>query len=421
MNQTSLIRIDLSAVGHNMRIIRRIVGPRCVVCPIVKADGYGLGATQMGKHLVAAGAGMLAVYTPGPAAALGKAGVSGPILVLMPVRPGASGLNGAYRLLADGRLHLTVHDHDHLTDLLQVAERFATLIPVHVEVDTGMCRGGCNVQDAPQIVHRVCRSRWLHLAGLFTHFARARTDADFTDKQMEMFEAVVSECTPTLPLDCLIHAANTFATLRDQRYHKSMVRVGLAWAGYGSQWMSTGQFRRLGEQLRPVLTWTAPIVHMKTIEPGTAVGYGSVWTARRRSRIGVIPVGYADGYPTRLGSTDADPKPVCIGVDVGRSSGGGGPRRFARVVGQVNMDQITIDLTDVALADGDDSDQVPVGTTVELIGRDHAAPNHLPALAEAAGMIPHELLSRLNPRIRRVYRAAVASPLVPAGSAVGGS
>ena len=115
MTDTSRIRVNLSAVESNLRIVREIVGPDCVICPVVKADGYGLGAAPIAKHLTAAGAGMLAVYTPAQAAELARAALGGPILVLLPVRELAR-LDEAYRLLIRGDLHLTVHDHPHLDE-----------------------------------------------------------------------------------------------------------------------------------------------------------------------------------------------------------------------------------------------------------------------------------------------------------------
>lgn len=398
MTQTSGIRINLSAVEHNVRVLRRVVGPDCAICPIVKADAYGLGAAPIARHLEAAGVDMLAVYTPGQAAELARAAVGGPILVLMPVRD-LDRADEAYRLLIQDRLHLTVHDRDHLDDLIRIAERYATVVPLHLEIDTGMSRGGCAPAAAEAIIGRVAEHRWLRLAGLSTHFAKAGTDARFTNQQLAAFDAVIERCGPLLPSDCAIHAANTFATLRNRRYHKLMIRVGQAWAGYGHESMTAGQFRRDAGSLRPILTWKSRIVGIKTIPRGATVGYGATWTARRRSRIGLVPVGYADGYPTGAAATDDQPKPPCVGVRVqdGRTA-------YARVVGQVNMDQITIDLTEIAPPDTAPAPVGP-GTEVELIGCDPGAPNHLVTVARAAGAIPHELLCGLNPRIRRVYHA----------------
>jgi alanine racemase len=398
MNDTSGIRVNLSAVENNVRVLREIVGPDCALCPIVKADGYGLGAPPIARHLVAAGADMLAVYTPAQAAELARAAVGGPILVLCPVRDLARN-DEAYRLFIRGDLHLTVHDGAHLDDLLKIAERFANAIPLHLDVDTGMGRGGCSPAEAPEVVRRISASRWLRLAGISTHFARPGTDARFTQEQLETFEGVIDACGPDIPKDCLVHAGNTLATIRHRRYHKRMVRVGQGWAGLGAQDVPDGAFKKLAAQLRAVVTWRSRLVHVKTVEKGAFVGYGSRWTAPRRSLIGLVPVGYADGYPMGAASLDARPGTPCVGVEVSVSATKTA-LRFAPVVGQVNMDQVTIDLTDAVRR----RESAPgPGTIVELMGTDPRAPNHPVNLARAAGTVPHELLCRLNPRIKRIY------------------
>jgi alanine racemase len=310
-------------------------------------------------------------------------------------------IDEAYRLLIRGDLHLTVHDEDHLEDLAGIAERYATIIPLHVEVDSGMTRGGCAAIDAPAIAGRISEHRWLRLAGMSTHFARASTDARFTNKQLSVFDGVLEKAGSAIPDDCLIHAANSVATLRNSRYHKTMVRVGQAWAGFGAERLSDGGFRREAAELRPIIVWHSRIVQVKTVERGTSVGYGSRWTAGRRSVIGLVPVGYADGYPMGLAATDDDPKPPCVRVDTGKKD----EQSFVRVIGQVNMDQISIDLTDLASPRKKRAPRIGVGTEVELIGSDPQAPNHVPTLARVAGTVPHQVLCSLNPRIKRTYHA----------------
>ncbi len=416
MNDTSGIRVNLSAVENNVKILREIVGPDCALCPIVKADAYGLGAPPIARHLVAAGADMLAVYTPAQAAELARAAVGGPILVLSPVRELARN-DEAYRLFIRGDLHLTVHDGAHLDDLLRIAERFANSIPVHLDVDTGMGRGGCDPATAPDVVRRISASRWLRLAGISTHFARPGSDARYTAQQVETFDALIEACGTAIPPDCLVHAANTLATIRHRRFHKKMVRIGQGWAGLGAQDVPDGSFKKLASQLRAVVTWRSRLVHVKAVEAGSFVGYGSRWRAQRRSVIGLVPVGYADGYPMGAASLDERPVAPCVGVEVNVSPSKTA-MRFAPVVGQVNMDQITIDLTDVVRRR---ESAVGAGSIVELLGTDPRAPNHPVNLARSAGTVPHELLCRLNPRIKRVYHhsESYAAEGAPQPAAVG--
>lgn len=412
MRDVSVIEINLADLDHNMRVLRSIVGPQCAICPIVKADAYGLGAARVAKRLHYDGADIVAVYTPDQAAELFRNAIGCRVLVMMPMREIAR-VDELYRGLISDKLHLSLHDMDHVTDLLGITERYGVTIAVHLEVDTGMTRGGCSVDDAPVLLKRIAANRRLQLAGIYTHFAGAESDEEFTRQQMTKFDALIAANQNLIPKDCRVHIASTFATLRHQRFHKTMVRVGLAWAGYGLEWMHGGEIISQAQQLRPIVSWKSRIVQIKRIDVGTPVGYGSTWTAKRPSVIGLIPVGYADGYPIGLGSRDLQPKGSSIGlVPEGRTK----PIGFVSVVGAVNMDQITVDLTDISTV----SNEVGVGTPVELISPDENAPNHLPKLARLAGTIPHELLCRLNPRLKRVYTAPQeGQEMVVAASRVG--
>ncbi len=410
MRDASVIEVDLSAVAHNMGVLRRIVGSACALCPIVKADGYGLGAVRIARCLLdpssGGGADMLAVYTPDQAAELVLAAIGGPVLVLMPVRE-IGRADDLYRSLICGRLHLSVHDGAHLDDLVRLTERYAVAIPVHLEVDTGMSRGGCDLAEAPDLLNRIDVNPRLQLAGIYTHFADSHGDEELTDRQDAEFERLIKQQASLIPRDCIVHAANTCATIRDRKYHKSMVRVGQAWAGYGPECISSGRIIAESEHLQPSVTWSSSIVQLKTIEEGTTVGYGSTWTAKRQSLIGLIPTGYADGYPHALSGSDGRAASAKVGVIL--DTPGGCTREYAPVVGAVNMDQITIDLTDVVGGTAGGDARLGVGTPIELITPDRDAPNHLVALAAMARTNPYEILCRLNPRIRRVYHQAAAT------------
>ena len=147
-------------------------------------------------------------------------------------------------------LHLSVHDIDHLEDLVILSERNAVSIPLHVEVDTGMSRGGFDLADVPRALDRIDAHPRLRLAGLYTHFAAAETDPEWTEKQDRQFEDLIETHAKLIPPDCLVHAANTCAMLRGRSYHKSMVRVGQAWAGYGHEIMQPGPEIPEGVELR---------------------------------------------------------------------------------------------------------------------------------------------------------------------------
>ena len=202
-----------------------------------------------------------------------------------------------------------------------------------------------------------------------------------------------------------MHVASTYALFRHRRYHRSMVRFGLAWAGFGLEELDGGEMELGDDLLRPCVRWRSRVVQVKRIPVGTAVGYGSRWVAKRPSTIGLIPVGYADGFPVCRpdlsgGEGTVQPQRIAVLREVVRGARTEIVREFAPVIGAVNMDQITVDLTDLDLLN---QEAGGVGLTVELVSPDPSAPNHLPRLAARSGMIPHEMLCRVHSRIPRIY------------------
>lgn len=398
MQDTSTIDIDLAAIDHNMSVIRRVVGDRCALCPIVKADAYGLGVSRVARRLVAAGAEMLAVYSLRQAIETAAA-VNGatPILVLMPVTDIARE-DELVRLMLGGQLHLVVHDEANLAALEACAQSIGVTLPVHLEIDVGMSRGGARPDEAARILQAIHDGGRLSLRGIFAHFSHSRCDAAITARQLEAYDAVVTANRRLIPDDVIEHVASTYALARSTRYHRTMVRFGLAWMGYGLEELDAPGAIMAPGDLRPVVRWSSQIVQAKEVPAGTAVGYGARWTAPRRSTIALVPVGYADGYPTLRGAA-AD------GTLWVRLHAPNGAAVDAPVVGAVNMDQITVDVT--GFHEGDP--RAWIGCSVELVSRDSGSRAHLPRVADAAGLIVHETLTRLNPRIARTVSTAASA------------
>jgi alanine racemase len=399
MQDTSTIDIDLSAIDHNMSVIRRVVGDSCALCPIVKADAYGLGVARVARRLVAAGAEMLAVYSLRQAMETAAA-VNGavPILVLMPVCDIARE-DELVRLTLGGQLHVVVHDESYVRALEACAESLGVTLPVHLEVDVGMSRGGARPDEAVRMLRLLSESRRLALRGVFAHFSHARSDAAVTARQLDLFDSVLVAGRRFMPPDVVEHVASTYALARSTRYHRGMVRFGLAWLGYGLEELDAAGAILAAGDLRPVVRWASRIVQVKRIRAGEPVGYGARWTASRESSIALVPVGYADGYPVaRVGGIEG-----ALRVRLHAPAGG---VVEAPIVGAVNMDQITVDVTDVVEGD----QHALVGCEVELISRDPESAAYLPSLASRAGMIPHEVLTRLNPRVLRTVSVGSVEP-----------
>jgi alanine racemase len=446
----SRVEVDLRAIEHNVGVVRRITTPAQAqagnpavsagagvqkhvnICGVLKQDAYGLGAVRLARRLVAAGVEMLAVFTGEEAGELIEAAVSLPIMVLAPVRE-IGRTDPMYRHASAGRLHLIAHEPEQLASLTATATRLGLSIPVHIFVDTGMSRGGSRPDAAEAMLRQMRQSPRLRLAGAMTHFASPDTDASFTNEQAKTFHQWLLKVKELLPsASPLIHAANTIGMLRSERYHGTMVRVGQGLYGYGLdsvpqiedlQFGGTAMDDRRG--LEPAVRWVSSVVQVVEIPEGWPVGYGSTWKAPRRAdgrptRIAVVPVGYADGYPRALSGTGMV---GFTGKIYDRNATGGGEADsetirgaapgetvFAPIVGRVSMDQITVDVTDVPAA------LCGVGMEVELLGRRRGAPNFLASVADAAGSITHELLCRISPRVERVYKFPQA-----AGEAAGGA
>lgn len=432
---TSRLEVDLSAVSRNVGIIREALeagraassaaldpapqgGParipvRAAVCAVVKQDAYGLGAPRVGKALAALGAEMLAVYSLDESRAFVDAPIQTPILVLAPVRH-IDRADTIYRLAVRGRLHLTVHDADQAQELAATAARLGCRIPVHVALDTGMSRGGSLEPQATRTVELVLTSSRLTLAGVMTHFSSPACDDAFTREQAKAFRAWIESIRPSLPAvtggaGLLIHAANTAATLRSRSLHANMVRIGQGLYGYGGEGFADPlavEFASFGKKLQPAVRWTSSITHVHEVPKGWPVGYGRTFRAPRPTKVALVPVGYAEGYPIALSNAasvavmphDFDRPRTGVAPNASPTPGPAAERpAFAPVIGRVSMDQLTIDVT------GLPERFAHPGAEVELIGTDPQAPHHLPTLAKAAATITHELLCRISPKVERVY------------------
>lgn len=399
MEQTSRLEIDLSAIERNVAAVRRACSsgrPQPVgVCAVLKADGYGLGAVRIAKRLEIAAADMIAVFTLDQARALCEANVRVPVLALMPVRT-IRRTDPLYLPLSQGRLHLTVHDEAQVEALAKHADHLGTALPVHVEVNTGINRGGARPEEAERLVRRIAAHPRMTLAGVFTHFASAHKDRATTMRQHDIFSAWLERVKDCTPATCVVHESNSFGVYRSASLHRDMVRVGTALVGYCAEEYEdpeTCELLERARELTPAVRWLSEVVHVSRAAAGETVGYGGTWRAARETRLALVPVGYADGYPLSLSSRGV----VAVTMDAG--DGRTSVKGFCPVVGRVSMDQIVIDVTDMPAG------AVKVGTAVELYGADPTAANYLPRLARAAGTITHELLCRFSPRVSRVYLA----------------
>jgi alanine racemase len=362
------LAVDLAAVAHNTRLVAARTD--AAVMAVVKADGFGYGATASALTALGHGAGSLGVTTIEEALTLRAAGITAPVLSWLNP-PGAD----FARALAEG-VDLAVPSMLHLDAVLRAAEATRQTPRLHLHVDCGMSRDGCEPREWPRLVRRAARAHRAgraEVVGVMGHLGCAEDPADpCNGLGAARFEAAVSAARLAGLDPRLLHLAATAATLTLPSTHHSMVRIGAGLAGIDPSGTTT---------LRGGLTLRAPLVAVRRVEAGDAVGYGHTWRATRPTRLGLVPLGYADGLP-RLASDRAE---VLVH----------GVRR--PVVGRISMDQSVVDLGDVAAGPGE---------VVTVFGPGDLGEPTVAEWAAWAETIPHEIVTGIGPRVARVPAAA---------------
>ncbi|MEW6215399.1 MAG: alanine racemase [Nitrospirota bacterium] len=381
MNRGAVAEINLSAIAHNLETVKKIVKNRTVIA-VVKADAYGHGCIEVSKRLIKEGASYLAVAYTGEAIQLRDAGISAPIIVLFDSEDIEDFFN--FNLIP------VVHDIKTASVLSIAARKRGTTIQVHVKVDTGMGRLGLSGDRIINDLVKISEIEGIELAGLMSHFS----DADLSDKsyailQLERFNEIREATSERLNRKIFSHIANSAAVLTFEDAHLDAVRPGLMLYGYSPLIQypnpSTPPLEKGGKggfepiNLVPTMKVKTRILRVRNLPPGSPVSYGRTFITRRQSRIGVLPVGYADGY-NRLFSNNAE---VLV------------KGRRVPVVGRICMDLTMVDLTGV--------EDVREGDEVVILGKqgDESITAH--ELAYKAKTIPYEILTSLGSHSRKEY------------------
>ena len=391
MSSTSWVEVDLDRLTGNVAAIRRLLAARgdhsdglrarrgpALIAATVKADAYGIGLEPIVRHLAPI-VDWFAVYSPDQAIELAPLAGTAPILVYMPVDFDGAAVRIAAQAYGE-RVHFTIHDRTDIGLYADIGRRTRAQVNVQIHVDTGMSRAGICPEDLATVVADVRMSPMLTLSGVYSHLSSAETDGAVTLAQAVRFDEAVAPCAEGLAPAGLIHIANSAGLLRDPRLQRDLVRPGLLLWGYAIDSMADDALLSC-DTVAPILRWRSRIVHSRAVAAGSNVGYGGTERVTSDAVLGIVPVGYGDGYPLALSSCGVVTFPDR-------------PGRAARVVGRVNMDQLIVDLTGTGVARGD---------LVEIYSADVDAPNSLPRLAGLAGAHCYELLCRLAPRIERRF------------------
>lgn len=364
----NICEIDLSAIRHNVGVMRAHIAGGAKFLAVVKADAYGHGAVPVARAALEAGADMLAVAIPEEGIELRLAAIDAPVLVL-----GGIGTWAAEAVVASD-LTQVVFDEEIIRALAAAGEKLGRTAKVHIKLDTGMNRIGVRTAQEAQALARLIDSLpGIELTGCFTHMATAdEDDRAGTLMQIKKFDELCAAIAKVHPGKITRHAANTASIFRYPQAHADMVRGGIALYGYPPVPEAVG--------LRPAMRWVTRAVYVKTIAPGDRVSYGGLFAAQRDTRVMTLPVGYADGY--RRGLTGKG----CVLVRGKR----------APILGRVCMDQIMVDVTDIPGAQA--------GDEAVLLGEQGGDCISAQEMADWLGTISYEVLCSPSKRVPRVYK-----------------
>lgn len=372
MNHTGLrtwIEVDTRALRHNYGVFRKLLNAKTKLMAVVKSNAYGHWLVEFSRMLERCGADWFGVDSIVEARTLRKEAIGKSLLILGHTVP------ECYQEAARINASVTISNFDALKNATRKISAKKSL-KVHIKTDTGMTRQGFLIKDMPRVLKILKQNqKKIIFEGLYTHFAAAKNPAfpSDTNAQIRQFDSVI-KLTRKSGFNPLVHASATSGTIVFPKAHYGMVRVGIGMYGY---WPSPEVQAAFEDTivLKPALMWKTAIGEIKNVPKGSRVGYDFTETLQKPSRVAILPVGYWHGYPRALSS---------IGHVAIRG-------KRAKVLGRISMDMIIIDISHIK--------SVRTGDEVLLLG------GAIPAeeVANLAGTINYEIITRLNPLIKRIY------------------
>ncbi len=366
-NRAVWAEIDLGAIEHNIKEIKKCITGGAKFCAVVKANAYGHGALAVARKAVELGADYLAVAALSEALQLRDAGFTTPILILGLVEPTDA------QVLVDRDITQTVCTMELAEAISAEAVRQGKKARVHMKIDTGMGRIGIRSDEAGEFAKQLTMLPGLELEGMFSHFALADAkDKSYAHVQLELFKRAIQQVEERGIQIPIRHIAESAAILELPEAHFDMVRAGVILYGL---WPSEEVQHVI--ELRPAMKVCAKLMFVKKMQAGETISYGRTCAMARESRIATLPLGYADGYIRAFGGRAA--------VEIA------GQR--APIVGRICMDQCMIDITDIP--------EASEGSTAVIFGSDTLTADEL---ASWLGTINYEVVCLMAPRIPRVYK-----------------
>ena len=368
----AVAEVDLQAIKNNLTLIKSKTSAQ--VLAVVKADGYGHGLIPVSKAAIEAGADWLGTALLEEAIELRKNGIKVPIIAWL--TPCGEDFKEALNLDID----LSISSLEVLTEIVTAGEQLKKLPRVHIEIDTGMSRGG--IGDDWKVFALECSSlikeNKLEVVGIWSHFARADEPLEkMSQEQLLVFSNMVNELKSLGIEPKFLHIANSAAALTFKDSHKSIIRWGIGLYGLSPDVNNLGDSKSL--KLQPAMKLKAKLNLVKTVKAGATVGYGASAIVTHDTKLGVVAIGYADGIPRNANSS--------AGVWVA------GKR--APLIGRVSMDQFVVDLGATSLA--------KTGDEVIVFGNGNQNEYTVDEWAKACGTINYEIVTRIGPRVPRIY------------------
>ncbi|HNX60498.1 MAG TPA: alanine racemase [Spirochaetota bacterium] len=366
-NRPTRAVISLPALRNNFRIVKESVRPGVKIMAAVKANAYGHGILRISQELLSLGVDALAVAVLEEAVYLRRSGISAPILVL-----GAINVDQIQGFI-EHDVEITCSSVDKARAISDAAKSMHKDAVVHLKIDTGMERIGVQWTNAARFIDEVYSLPNIRVKGIFSHFAKADTDRDFTIEQLRRFDSIVDLLSRKNILPEEVHIANSEGLINFPESHHTMVRPGIILYGYATR-KEIG-----GRRLMPVMSLMTKVSYFKVVPENTGISYNHTFVTPRMTRIVTLPIGYGDGYNRLLSNN---------GVVMIRG------KKYP-VVGNVCMDQIMVDIgPDGSAYNGDD---------VLLFGEDAQGALPLEEMCDKLRTIPYEVLCLVAPRVPRVY------------------
>lgn len=358
------VEVNLDAITHNVKAMKHHIGENVEIIAVVKANGYGHGASQVAKTALDAGASILAVAFLDEAIALRNSGINAPILVLGATRAENVELAIKYNIT------LTVFSIDWLYEAKQYIQK--DTINLHIKLDTGMGRLGIrNAEDLASLMTFVSGSSLFAITGIYTHFATAdEIDLQYFNNQYEKFLELIDSISHE---NILVHCGNSATGLRFPDKLFNAVRLGISMYGLSP---SLEIKNELPYSLKEAFALQTKLVHVKKVPKGTKVSYGATYEAKEDEWIGTLPIGYADGWLRRLKNSE-------VLVDDKR----------VELVGRICMDQCMVKLPY----------KLPIGTKVTLIGKQNNERISVDEVAERLDTINYEVTCMITSRVPRMF------------------